>query len=181
MEDLDVQSISRAALLGASSAVALVGLPLMTRFVEAATVADPDDIASLNTQLELENAGIKAYADAGASGLLDKPLLAIAGRFASDHRAHRDAIAAAIIAAGGRPSEGTAAIVYPKLASSNDVLAFALSVEREAAATYLSVVSEFKDRKFAELVASILGVETTHVALLASALGQTAYNSAFVS
>jgi hypothetical protein len=172
MEDLDVQSISRAALLGASSAVALVGLPLMTRFVEAATVADPDDIASLNTQLELENAGIKAYADAGASGLLDKPLLAIAGRFASDHRAHRDALAAAISAAGGTPSERTA---------SNDVLAFALSVEREAAATYLSVVSEFKDRKFAELVASILGVETTHVALLASALGQTAYNSAFVS
>jgi bacterioferritin (cytochrome b1) len=172
--------ISRAALLGAGSAVALVGVPLMTQLVEAATRADADDLASLNAQIELERAGIKAYADAGATGLLDASLLAVAGRFATDHMAHREALAAAVVAGGGTPSEQTAALVYPELKTAHDVLEFALNVEREAASTYLSVVSDFKDRKLAELVASILGVETTHVALLGSALGRTVYASAFV-
>jgi bacterioferritin (cytochrome b1) len=172
--------ISRAALLGAGSAVALVGMPLMTQLVEAATRADADDISALNAQIELERAGIKAYADAGATGLLDAPLLAVAGRFASDHVAHREALAAAVVAAGGTPSQQTVALAYPSLATKNDVLEFALTVERKAASTYLSIVSDFKDRKLAELVASILGVETTHVALLANALGKTAYSSAFV-
>ena len=172
--------ISRASLLGASSAVALVGMPLMTRLVDAATFADPADVAALNAQIELERAGIKAYADAAATGLLDASLLAVAGRFASDHVAHREALGAAAVAAGGRPSEQTVALVYPTLATKSDVLEFALTVERKAASTYLSIVSDLKDRKLAELVASILGVETTHVALLASALGQTVYASAFV-
>jgi len=172
--------ITRAALLGAGSAIALVGVPLMTQLVEAATRAEIDDLASLNAQIELENAGIKAYADARATGLLDAPLLTVAGRFASDHLAHREALSAAIFAGGGTPSLETATLVYPAFKTKHDVLEFALSVERKAASTYLSVISDLKDRRLAELVASILGVETTHVALLASALGQVVYASAFV-
>lgn len=173
--------LSRASLLGAGSAVALVGLPLMSRFVEAAVRLDADDIDSLNAQIELERAGVKAYRDAQATGLLAPPVMEVAGRFASDHAAHLDALNAAVTAGGGRPSTATASLVYPHLASQKDILEFALSVEREAAVTYLSVVSDLKNRKLAELVASILGVETTHVSMLASALGQVAYASAFVA
>jgi bacterioferritin (cytochrome b1) len=172
--------MTRAALLGAGSAVALVGVPLMTQLVQAAEGADLDDLATLDAQIELERAGIKAYADAAATGLLDAPLLAVAGRFVSDHMAHREALCAAVFAAGGTPSVQTAALVYPELKTRHDVLEFALDVESKAASTYLSVISELKDRRLAELVASILGVETTHVALLANALGQTVYPAAFV-
>lgn len=173
--------ITRAALLGAGSAVALVGVPLMTRLVEAAQGADIDDLSSLNAQIELERAGIKAYADAAATGLLDAPLLAVAARFASDHTAHREALCAAVFAGGGTPSVQTASLVYPELKTKHDVLEFALDVESKAASTYLSVISDLNDRNLAELVASILGVETTHVALLANALGQSVYPAAFVA
>ena len=48
-----MNTLSRAALLGAGSAIALVGLPRMTSFVEAAEKADPGDIATLNAAVEL--------------------------------------------------------------------------------------------------------------------------------
>ena len=150
--------ISRASLLGASSAVALVGMPLMTRLVDAATFADPADVAALNAQIELERAGIKAYADAGATGLLSKPVLVLAGRFVADHTAHRDALIGAVRSAGFTPSEKTAVITVPPLASEKDVLVFANVVEMKAASTYLSVIPDLKDRNLAGVAASILGV-----------------------
>jgi bacterioferritin (cytochrome b1) len=94
--------------------------------------------------------------------------------------AHCEALCAAVFAGGGTPSVQTANLVYPELRTRHDVLEFALNVESKAASTYLSVISDFNDRKLAELVASILGVETTHVALLANALGQSVYPAAFV-
>jgi len=177
-----VNTLSRSALLGAGSAIALVGLPRMTAFVEAAQKADPGDIATLNTAIELERAGIKAYQDAAATGILPQDVLAIAGGFMADHIAHRDALIAAVKASGNTPSTATAKLTYPPLKSVNDILAFAMVVERKAASTYLSVIPDLKDPAFREAAASILGVETTHVALLAQALGNApAYKSGFAS
>jgi rubrerythrin len=176
-----MERISRAALLGAGSAIALVGVDLMTRFVQAASVADADDIAALNAAIELERAGIKAYQVAAATKLLSAPVLAVCGRFVADHVAHRDALIAAVRAGGGVPSEGTAHLNYPTLDSQVAILHFARGVEEKAASTYLSVVPEFSNRALAQAAASILGVETTHVALLAQALGETSYPSSFVS
>jgi rubrerythrin len=144
----------------------------MSGFVEAATTADPSDIGSLNAAIAIERAGIKAYTDAAATGLLSKPVLAVASGFLADHTAHRDALIAAVRAAGGTPTTQTLKLPYPPLKSEGDILRFALVVEKKAADTYLSEIPEFKDRHFAEFAASILGVETTHVALLASALNQ---------
>ena len=172
--------ISRAALLGAGSAIALVGLPLMTTFVEAAGTADPDDVAALNAAIELERAGIKAYQDAAGTGLLSAGVLNAAKGFMGDHIAHRDALIAAVRGAGAVPSERTAHLDYPTLAGERDILHFANAVEHKAAATYLSVVPELKDRKLAQVAAAILGVETTHVALLSSLLGERSYPSGFV-
>ena len=173
--------MSRAALLGAGSAVALVGLPLMTTFVEAASAVDADDLGTLQAALELERAAIKAYQDGAATGLLSAPVLTVARGFIADHTAHRDALAAAIRAAGAAPSERLAHLEYPRLASEADVLRFARATEQKAAATYLSVIPELKDRKLAEVAGAILGVETTHVALLAQALGERSYPSGFVA
>jgi bacterioferritin (cytochrome b1) len=171
----------RAALLGAGSAIALVGMPLMTRFVDAAqNGADPDDLQTLNTAIELERAGIKAYTDAAATGLLAPQILTVAQGFVADHTAHRDALVAAVIAGGGKPTTETLVLQYPPLHSQNDILEFALVVEDKAASTYLSVIPDFKNRELAQVAASILGVETTHISVLSNALGKRVYPSHFV-
>lgn len=175
-----MKSLTRSALLGAGSAIALVGLPLLGSFVDAAQSAAPEDLATLDAAIELERAGIKAYADAAATGLLSAPVLKIASGFSADHAAHRDALIAAVVAGGGTPSTATAKLDYPKLASATDVLEFAMVVERKAASTYLSVIPDLKDRRLAEVAGSILGVETTHVSTLAAALGVKPYPSGFV-
>lgn len=173
--------ITRKNVLFSGAALGLLGSTLLTTFVEAAQTAAPDDIAILNSGIELERAGIKAYQDAAATNLLSKDVLAVALGFMRDHQAHRDALIAAVKAGGGKPSSKTVALTYPPLKTQSDILHFAKSVEEKAASTYLSVVPEFKDRQLAAVAASILGVETTHVALLAQALDELpAYKSGFV-
>jgi rubrerythrin len=172
--------VKRTQLLGFGTAAAVFAPSLLSAFVSAAQNADPADMASLNAAIELERAGIKAYADALATKLLSAPVAAVAAGFAADHVAHRDALIGAVRAAGFTPSTNVAPIAYPTLANERDVLAFANEVEQKAAATYLSVVPDLRDRHLAAVAASILGVETTHVALLSQALGVRAYPSGFV-
>lgn len=75
----------------------------------------------------------------------------------------------------------TARLEYPALKTQADILTFARSVERQAASTYLSVIPDLSDRRLAQVAAAILGVETTHVSQLATALGQPrAYPLSFV-
>jgi hypothetical protein len=174
-------SLSRRLLLSFGSAVGLIGTPLLTQLAEAAQTADPADIDSLNVAIALERAGIKAYADAASTGLLSKPVLVLAGRFVADHTAHRDALIGAVRAAGFTPTDAIAPIVAPPLHTERDVLAFANVVEMKAASTYLSVIPDLKNRALAGVAASILGVETTHVALLAEALDTRVYATGFVS
>lgn len=174
--------MNRTHLLGFGSAVAVFSPLLLSSFAAAAANADPGDIASLNTAIELERAGIKAYADAAATKLLSPAVLALAGGFIADHTIHRDALIGAVKAAGAAVTPNTAQLAYPTLASEKDIIAFALTVEKKAAATYLSVVPDLKDRKLAGIAAAILGVETTHVELLSNALGNPRpYATGFVA
>ncbi len=174
-------NVSRAALLGAGSALCLVGMPLMTRLVAAAEQSDPADIDTLNTAIELERAGIKAYVDAAATGLLSPAVITIAQGFIADHSAHRDALLAAVRAAGAAPSAATLVLPYPALRTQADILEFALGVENKAASTYLSVIPELKNRELAGVAASILGIETTHMSVLSGALGRRVFPAHFVS
>jgi rubrerythrin len=154
----------------------------MNALVEAAGNADPNDLAMLNAAIELERAGIKAYEDGAKTGLISAPVLKVAQGFIADHAAHRDALIAAVRAGGGTPSDKTAKLDYPSLKSEKDILAFAMVVEEKAASTYLSVIPDLKDRGLAQASAAILGVETTHVMVLAGALGQPSpYKTSFVT
>jgi hypothetical protein len=174
--------MNRTQLLGFGSAAAAFSPLLLSSFAAAAVTADPADIATLNAAIELERAGIKAYVDAAGTKLLSPGILAVAAGFIADHTAHRDALIGAVRAAGATPSPATAHLAYPPLASEKDIIAFAIVVEKKAAATYLSVVPDLKDRNLAGIAAAILGVETTHVALLENALGVTrTYPTGFVA
>lgn len=150
--------------------------------IARASTADPSDVATLNAAIELERAGIKAYDDAAKLKLLSPKTLQTALLFRKDHVAHLAALQGAVASAGGAPSEKIAKIAYPQMTTEKDVLGFAQTVERLAASTYLSVIAEFKDRQLAQIAASILGVETTHVSILAEVLGVfPPYPSSFVS
>ena len=154
-----------------ASGLGATGVALLDRLVARAASADPGDLQTLNAAIELERAGIKAYDDAAATKLLSPKVLALALLFRRDHQMHLAALAAAVQSGGGTPTAKIANIHYPQLASENDILAFAKGVEEKAAGTYLSVIPDFKDRQLAGVAASILGVETIHVGMLAQALG----------
>ena len=99
----------------------------------------------------------------------------------ADHAAHRDALIAAVKAGGGTPSEDTAKLTYPTLKTEKDILLFAQSVEKQAASAYLAVFPVLQDKALAKAAASILGVETMHVGILATALGQPQPHRGFTS
>jgi rubrerythrin len=164
---------SRAKLLGTGSALALIGPTLLGPFIAAAEAASEGDIAILQFAAKSERTAIKAYTDAAGTGLLSPPVLAVAKGFMQDHEAHRDALEGAIKAAGVTPETGVAAITYPTLASQADILNFAETLERGAATAYLGAIPGFQDRNLAKVAGSILGVETTHVAILAYTLTKT--------
>jgi rubrerythrin len=174
--------ISRAKALGATSALALVGPSLLGQFLLAAEKIDPDDLKLLNVAIAYERAGIKAYTDAAATKLVSAPVFAVMQQFVADHTAHLSALTAAVTQAGGQPTGDTTQLTYPNFQSQTDIVTFAYGVERGAAGAYLSTIAAFKNRNFAQLAATILGVETTHVALLAQALHKNpAYPSGFVT
>ena len=158
--------VSRKKLLASGTALAAFGPFLLSPFISAAEAAEESDIAILQTAIKLERAGIKAYTDAAGTGLLAPGVLAVAKGFLADHEAHRDALIGAVKAAGVTPTDETTKLTYPPLKTQDDILNFAESVERQAASTYLSVIPAFKDRNLAKVAGSILGVVTTHVAIL---------------
>src|SRR5271165_3207657 len=176
-------NVSRRKLIASGTALAAFGPAMLGPFIRAAEAASPGDISILNTAIALERAGTKAYVDAAVTGLLKPEVLAVAKGFMADHTAHRDALIAGVKAAGGTVSDATAQLAYPPLKTQEDILKFALSVERQAANTYLSVIPAFMDRQLARVAASILGVETTHVAILAYTLneGTEPYKTSFVA
>jgi len=150
----------------------------MTKEAQTATAAD---IEMMNAAIELENAGVKAYSDAFSLNLLSMPVLEVAKGFKADHEAHAAALAAAVRSAGGTPATGTMKIDYPQLRSESDILAFAEKVERLAATSYLTDIGKLSNPALSKIMASILGVETTHVATLAAALHEPRAYSGFVS
>ena len=166
-------TVSRKKLLAGGTALAAFGPFLLSPFFAAAEAAEESDIAILQTAIKLERAGIKAYTDAAGTGLLSPGVLAVAKGFMADHEAHRDALIGAVKSAGVTPTDETTKLTYPSLKTQDDILAFAESVERQAASTYLAVIPAFKDRQLAKVAGSILGVETTHVAILAYTLKKT--------
>ncbi len=175
--------VSRSKLLGMGTALAAFGPSLLGPLVVSAESADPSDLMLLEMALAAERAGIKAYEAAAATKLLTPAVTAIATGFMMDHIAHRDALIGAIKAAGATPSDKVGPLDVPPLKSQHDILLFAETVERGAATAYLTSIPAFKDRMLAKVAGSILGVETTHVALLAFTLkeGAEPYKAHFVS
>lgn len=172
---------SRRSFLGASG-LALSGAALAllsgTPALAKARSGSAQDVSILNVALGLEHEGINAYTLGAKSGLLQKPVLEVAVRFQSDHKEHRDALAAAIRTLGGKPVEEKSLEEYAKalkadtLKSQADVLELAARLELGATNAYLGVIPSFKDAQLAKVAARLAADEALHWGILNNALGK---------
>ncbi len=151
----------------------------------AASMSTQGDIDMLNVALGLEYQAIAAYQVGAESGLLQKPVLAVAVDFQGQHKAHAGILEATISKLGGTPvmAKKPADYGFPtdKLKNQADVLRFAAGLEKGAASAYLGTVPQFHDRDLAMAAASILGDETMHWAILLNALGENPVPAAFIA
>ncbi|MGH7003873.1 MAG: ferritin-like domain-containing protein [Alphaproteobacteria bacterium] len=141
-----------------------------------------DDVAILNAALGAEQEAVAAYQLGAESGLLQKPVLALAVQFQDHHKQHSDALAKTVKKLGGTPVAPLRSYSFPvaTLKSQADVLAFAAKLERGAVSAYLGAVPILDNRELAKVAASILGDEAMHWAVLRQALGQDPVPVAFL-
>lgn len=158
-----------------------VGLLAGTSGLAQAQSADAikSDVNILNVALGLEHEAINAYQIGAGSGLLQKPVLALAVSFQTQHKAHRDALIASIEKMGGRAVSEKTADEYARslnaasITSQTDILKLAARLELGAANAYLGVIPSFKDIRTAQVAARLAADETMHWTTLSQALGQS--------
>lgn len=143
-----------------------------------------NDLDLLNSSLAGEFFGIAAYQAALDSGLLEDGVAGVAKQFQSDHVGHAEKIRGLIENMGGTPVEpmsaGDYAKDYPPLTSQDDILRYAVTLEKSAASGHLSTVAKFKDRQLSEIAASISGDESMHWSVLLGAIGENPVPVTFI-
>ncbi|MES2295848.1 MAG: ferritin-like domain-containing protein [Pseudomonadota bacterium] len=183
------QALSRRGFFNASSKLALSAsaLALLGGKEVMAAGAGGDarrDTAILNVALALEHEAINAYTLGAQSGLLQKPVLAVAVLFQSHHKAHRDALIATIEKLGAKPvaektlNEYAEALHANKIANQADILMLAQRLELGASNAYLSVIPALQDKELAKIAARLAADETMHWTALSQALGASLPGSA---
>lgn len=173
--------LGRSGLLLSGTAVALLaGREVLA---QKAGGQQAGDIRILNTALAAELEAVAAYQVGAESGLLEKPVLALAAQFQGHHKEHADVLAKTIRKLGGKPADAKSKYEFPTsgLKTQADVLRFAAGLEKGAVSAYLGAVPLFGQRELAKAAASILGDEAMHWAVLRQALGENPVPSAFVS
>ena len=140
------------------------------------------DTRILNTALAAEYQAIAAYQLGAESGLLQKNVASLAGKFQGHHKEHADLLAKTVSKLGGKPVGPQAKYSFPleSLKNQSDVLRFAAGLEHGAVSAYLGAVPAFDNRELARAAASILGDEAMHWAVLRQALGEDPVPAAFV-
>lgn len=175
--------LGSAALLSGAAVALLAGRDALAAGDARGAKSAASDAAILNTALGAELEAVAAYQVAGESGLLEKPVLALASQFQGHHREHADLLAKTVSKLGGKPVAAKSQYAFPteKLKSQADVLRFAAQLEKGAVSAYLNAVPVFDNRDLAKAAASILGDEAMHWAVLRQAVGENPVPVAFVS
>jgi rubrerythrin len=171
--------VSGLTLSGAAVAL-LAGRPALA--AKAGKASHAGDVAILNAALGAEQQAIAAYQVGAESNLLQKPVLDLAVKFQSQHKAHADLLAATVKQLGGTAVSAKSHYDFPvaSLKSQADVLRFAAGLEEGAVSAYLAAVPKFTNRDLSKAAASILGDEAMHWAILRNALGEDPVPAAFV-
>jgi rubrerythrin len=152
-----------------------------TTVASTSTGSAQDDVTTLRTASSLEHLAVETYQSALGTGLVTDPSVkAAAQTFAEQHGQHASAFEAATTQAGGTPFTTAnpvvkAQLVDPavaKLKTQTDVVVLAYQLESAASQTYQANVGTFSKVTYNKTVASVLGVESRHVALIGILLQQ---------
>lgn len=138
-----------------------------------------DDVAILNSALDLENMAIFVYTD--GARLLRGNALTVGRTFLGHEQAHARGIARAIKSLGGTPNQPKTAYDIGKPTSQFDVLQMAEKIENVAVAAYVDAIPKLRDPKLRATAAAIATTEAEHIAVLRKALGHRAVPTAFVT
>jgi hypothetical protein len=132
------------------------------------------DMKILNVALGLEYQAIYAYNTAAGTGLLSEPVKAVAVLFRDQHEEHAKLEADTVKSMGGTPvaRQDKYNLDFSGIKTENDILAFALGLEQQAAVTYMTVTKDFMSKALLPVVAGIGANEAQHAALLRQALGE---------
>jgi len=145
----------------------------------AMMTASSGDVDILNVALGLEHEAINAYQLGAQSNLLSASVLPVAVQFQSHHKAHRDALIAAIRQLGGTPvAEKSLATYATELNASSlhdqtGVLALAQRLELGAVNAYLGVIPSLASKDLGKVCGRLAADETMHWTVLTQALGGT--------
>ena len=142
----------------------------------AGAQADDVDVMVLQTASSLENLAVATY---GAALKLDfiangnATVKAFAETTMGQHKEHGDAFKAATKTLGGTAQEDpnpkyltVVEDATPGLTDPSKVVALAMALEQVATQTYVSNLSLMRDNTSKELMASVMGVESQHLATL---------------
>lgn len=140
------------------------------------------DITALRTASSLEALAVQTYQKAIDSGLIATAMVAaVARNFMEQHQQHAAAFESATTKAGGQaftqPNPVVSAqVITPALAkikTENDVVVLAYMLESAASQTYQSAIGQMSKATYNSALASVLGVESRHQALLGLVLNDT--------
>lgn len=139
----------------------------------AGSAAAPlDPVTALNTVLAIEHQAIYAYTTL-APKLTTPAVLALATGFLKDHTAHRDALIGKVGSLGGTPVPAKATYdLSPAPTTEAQVVKAAAGLEALAAATYFKLLPGLGDPALLAFLATIMGDEAQHAAVLEAALGK---------
>jgi rubrerythrin len=133
---------------------------------------DEQDVAILNSALDLEHTAVAAYT-AGAA-LLKGQVLAVGKQFLAQEQEHADALTQAIKQLGGTPNKAKPADEYaqgfPMLKTQTDVLRFANDLENTAVAAYIGAIPKLSSPELRQSAAAIETNEAEHISVLLGAL-----------
>lgn len=171
----------RRGIAAGGTALAAAGVAPLVAARDASAEAD-DDVAILETAIELARTTVAAYAAAAGSRLLDAETRRTARLFRDQEQQHADALAAALgelgrdaPAARGRGTPGG----VRDARSREDLLAFLAQLEAMAIAAYHDAHGRLGTARLLQTVASIMAGDAQQLVVLRQALGRQAVPSAF--
>lgn len=172
--------LTRGAVLSTAAVALLGGVPLRGIAGTHSDAQADSDVNILNVALGLEHEGIAAYQIGAGSGLLSKPLLAVATLFMHQHEDHREVLIGAIEKMGGTPVKAKTMAEYkasakldiPSIKTANGVLRLAQRLELGAVNAYIGVIPSFKERSLSQVAGRLIADETMHWTALSQALGE---------
>ncbi|MGI8492554.1 MAG: ferritin-like domain-containing protein [Acidimicrobiales bacterium] len=160
---------------GVAASVPMVGA-LTTLLAQPAAADQPLDIQMLQTASSLERLAVNTYGAALKLPFIsggNPVVLKFAQTTMMQHDAHRQAFQAQTTALGGKvqdnPNPKYLPVVQaatPNLKTPADVVKLAATLEQVARDTYLNDLAMFSDTKSKQIMASVMGVETQHLATL---------------